>query len=158
MPLLQYFGWVGSFLLATLFTASWWFSGNVVDAPPSRAPLSESIHIRIHSDHKWPERVVFDTTRPRLAPAENAQAETEPQGQRVSQEPVASERHDPIEAFAEMETVEGSLRPLLSTDQNPESDAPLKRKAALLRSHAGVSRAAKAFNAPNPFHRLPGKS
>ena len=96
MPLFQYFGWVGSFLLATLFAASWWFSDNVADAPPSRAPLSESIHIRIHSDHKWPERVVFDTTRSRLP--ENAQAETEPQGQQVSQEPVASERHDRVEA------------------------------------------------------------
>ena len=154
MPLLQYFGWVGSFLLAALLAASW-FSGNVADAPPSRAPLSESIHIRVHSDHKWPERVVFDTTRSRSAPAENAQAETEPQGQ----EPVAAERHDPVEAFAEMgsETVEGCLQPPCSADQNPESDAPPKRKAALLRSHPGVSRAAKAFTAPNPFHRLPGK-
>jgi hypothetical protein len=160
MPLLQYFGCVGSFLLGALFAASWWFSGNVADAPPPRAPLSESIHIRIHSEHKWPERVVFDTTRARLAPAENAQAETEPQVQEASQEPVAAERHDPIEAFAEMGagTVEGCLQPPCSADQNPESDAPPKRKAALLRSHPGVSRAAKAFTAPNPFHRLPGKS
>jgi hypothetical protein len=29
MPLLPYFGWVGSFLLAALFAASWWFSGKV---------------------------------------------------------------------------------------------------------------------------------
>jgi hypothetical protein len=160
MPLLQYFGWVVSFLLAALFAAGWWFSGNVADAPPSRAPLSESVHIRIHSDHKWPERVVFDATRAKLVPAENAQAETEPQGQEASQEPVAAERHDPIEAFAEMgrETVEGCLQPPCSADPNPESDAPPKRKAALLRFHPGVSRAAKAFTAPNPFHRLPGKS
>jgi hypothetical protein len=160
MPLFQYFGWVGSFLLGALFAASWWFSGNVADAPPPRAPLSESIHIRIHSDHKWPERVVFDTTRARLAPAENAQAETEPQGQEASQEPVAAERHDPIEAFAEMgrETVEGCLQPPCSANQNPESGAPPKRKAALLGSDPGVSKAAKAFTAPNPFHRLPGKS
>jgi hypothetical protein len=117
---------VGSFLLAALFATSWWLSGNVADAPPPRAPLSESIHIRIHSDHKWPERVVLDTTRARLAPAENAQAETEPQGQEASQEPVAAERHDPIEAFAEMgrETVEGCLQPPCSADPNPESDAP----------------------------------
>jgi hypothetical protein len=160
MPLQQYFGWVGSFLLAALFAASWWFSGNVADAPPSRAPLSESIHIRIQSGHKWPERVVFDTTRAKVAPAENAQAETEPQGQEASQTPVAARRHDPVEAFAEMppETVEGRLPPPSSADQNPESDAPPKRKSALPRSHPGVSRAAKAFTAPNPFHRLPGKS
>jgi hypothetical protein len=160
MPLLQYFGWVGSFLLAALFAASWWFSGSVPDAQPSGAPLSESIHIRIHSDHKWPERVVFDTTRSRLAPPETAQAETEPQGQEASQEPVAAERHDPVEAFVEMgrETVEVCLQPPYSADQNPESDAPPNRKAGLLWSHPGVSRAAKAFTAPNPFHRLPGKS
>jgi len=159
MPLLKYFGWVGSFLVAALFAASWWFSGNVADAPPSRAPLSESIHIRIHSDHKWPERVVFDTTRATLAPAEAAQAETEPQGQEASQEPVA-ERHDPVEAFAEMgrETVEGCLQPPCSADQNPESGPPPKRKAALRRSHPGVSRVAKTFIVPNPFHKLPEKS
>jgi hypothetical protein len=160
MPLLQYFGWVGSFLLAALFAAGWWFSGHVADAPPSRAPLSESIHIRIQSGHKWPERVVFDTTRAKVAPAENAQAETEPQGQEASQTPVAARRHDPVEAFAEMalQAIEGRLPPPSSADQNPESDAPPKRKSALLRSHPGVSRAAKAFTAPNPFHRLPGKS
>jgi hypothetical protein len=160
MPLFQYFGWVGSFLLGALFAASWWFSGNVAEAPPPRAPLSESIHIRIHSDHKCPERVVFDTTRAKLSPAENVQAETEPQGQEASQEPVAAERHDPIEAFAEMgrETVEGCLQPPCSAGQNLESGAPPKRKVALLRSHPGVSKAAKAFTAPNPFHRLPGKS
>src|ERR1700693_3948016 len=102
MPLFQYFGWVGSCLLAALFAANWRVSGNVADAPAPRAPLSEGIHTRIHSDHKWPERVVFDTTRAKLAPAENAQAETEPRGQEAGQEPVAAERNDPIEAFAEM--------------------------------------------------------
>ena len=78
MPLLQYFRWVGSFLLTALLAASWWFPGNVAGEPPSRAPLSE-----------------------RTSP---------------------------------------------------------KRKTALLRFHPGVSREARAFTAPNPFHRLPGKS
>lgn len=160
MPLFQYFSWVGSFLLAALFTASWWFSGNVADTPPPKSPLSESIHIRIRSDHKWPERVVFDTTRSGLAPAENAQAQTGPQDQKASQKSVAVERHAPMEAFAEMrrESVEGCLQPPCSFDQNPQSSASPGRKAALLRSHPAVSRAAKAFTAPNPFHRLLGKS
>ena len=86
MLLLQYFGWVGSLLLAALFAASWWSSGNVADATPPGARLGESIHIRIHSDHKWPERVVFDITRSMLVPAENAEAETSPQGQEAGQE------------------------------------------------------------------------
>jgi hypothetical protein len=91
-----------------------------------------------------------------LAPAENARAETEPQGQK----PVAVEWHDPVEAFKEMgrETVEGCLQPPCLADQYPESDAPPKRQAALLWSNPGAPRAAKAFTAPNPFHKLPGKS
>jgi hypothetical protein len=83
MPLFQYFGWVGSFLLAALFAAGWWLPGNVADAPRPRTPLSESIQIRIRSDHKWPERVVFDTTGSELAPAKSAQAQTGPQDQRA---------------------------------------------------------------------------
>jgi hypothetical protein len=163
MPLLKYFGWVGSFLVAALFAANWCFSAPIARSQPSDVQLNQKINIRIHSDRKWPERVVFDTTRARLAPAEDAQAETEPQGQEPSQEPSqepVAERHNPIEAFAEMgrETVEGCLQPPCSADQNPESDAPPKRKAALLRSHPGVSRAAKAFTFPNRFHKLPGKS
>jgi hypothetical protein len=74
MPLFQYFGWVGSVLLAALYTASWWLPGNVPYAPPPGAPLSESIHIRICSDQKWPERVVFDTTGSELASAKSGQA------------------------------------------------------------------------------------
>jgi hypothetical protein len=159
MPLFQYFGWVGSVLLAALFAASW-FSGNVADAPPPRAPLSESIHIRIRSDRKWPERVVFDTTGSELASAKSAQAQATPQNQKARQKPVAVERHDPIEAFAEMrrETVEGCGQGPCSADQNRESGASPNRKTALLRSHPAVSRAANAFTAPNPFRRLPGKS
>ena len=134
-----------------LFRADWPFA-------TSDVPLNQRIN-RIHSDHKWPERVVSNTTRAKLAPAEAAQVETEPQGQEASQEPVA-ERHDPVEAFAEMEreTVEGCLQPPCSADQNPESGPPPKRKAALLRLHPRVSKAAKAFTVPNPFHKLPGKS
>jgi hypothetical protein len=81
MPLVQYFGWVGSVLLAALFAASWWLPGNFPDAPPAGAPLRESIHIRIRSDHKWPERVVFDTTGSELASAKSVQAQTGPQDQ-----------------------------------------------------------------------------
>jgi hypothetical protein len=102
MPLFQYFGWVGSVLLAALFAAGWWLPGNLADAPRPRSPLSESIHIRIRSDHKWPERVVFDTTGSELASAKSGQAQIGPQDQ--------------------------------------------------------GARVAKAFTAPNPFRRLPGKS
>ena len=60
MPVFQYFGWVGSFLLAALLAANWCFPAPVT--PQSDVPLDQKISIRIHTDHKWPERVVLDTT------------------------------------------------------------------------------------------------
>jgi hypothetical protein len=154
MPALKYFGWVGSFLVAALFVASWCFSAPIARSRPSDVPLNQMIKIRIHTDHKWPERVVFDTNRWRLAPAESAPAETEPQGQK----PTAVESHDPAEAFAEMgrEIVEDCLQPACLPDCNSESDASLKRQASLRRSRG--TRRAKALTAPNPFRKLPRKS
>ncbi len=67
MPLFQYFGWAGSFLIAALLAANWCCSAPISPAPRSDVPLDQKINIRIHTDHKWPERVVFDTTRSTLA-------------------------------------------------------------------------------------------
>ena len=66
MPVFQYFGWVGSILLAALLAANWCLRAPM--APQSDVPLDQKINIRIHTDHKWPERVVLDTTRSTLAP------------------------------------------------------------------------------------------
>ena len=60
MPLLQYFGWVGSFLFAALIATNWCLP--VPIAPQSEVPLDQKISIRIYTDHKWPERVVLDTS------------------------------------------------------------------------------------------------
>src|SRR4051794_19267298 len=64
MPLIQYFGGVGSFLLAALIAVNWCFPAPI--APQPDVPLDQKVHIRIHMDHKWPERVVLDTTRATL--------------------------------------------------------------------------------------------
>jgi hypothetical protein len=61
MLLLQYFGWVGGLLFAALLAANWCVSAPIAPAPRSDVPLDQRINIRIHTDHKWPERVVFDT-------------------------------------------------------------------------------------------------
>ena len=50
MPLLQYFAWVGGFLLAALFAANWCCSPPGAAAPPSDIPLNQKINIRIHTD------------------------------------------------------------------------------------------------------------
>jgi hypothetical protein len=76
MPFLQYIRWVGSLLLVILFAANRLLSGAVVPVPSPDVSLNEKISIRIHSQQNWPERVVFDTTRPTLAPASPVVAET----------------------------------------------------------------------------------
>jgi hypothetical protein len=66
MPLVRYFLFVGGALLALLF---------IVDALlPKEADSvradagTDKPFIRIHSDRKWPERVVFDTSLPTIVP------------------------------------------------------------------------------------------
>src|SRR6516165_3674375 len=73
MLLLQYFGWVGGFLFAALLAANWCFSVPIALAPRSDVPFDQRINIRIHTDQKWPERVVLDTTRSTLAQGGDAQ-------------------------------------------------------------------------------------
>ncbi len=74
MPLRQYFAWVGSIFLVALFVAEWCFPAPV-HAPRSEIPPHERVNLRIRSDHKWPEKVVFDTTRSPSTPVADAGVE-----------------------------------------------------------------------------------
>jgi hypothetical protein len=65
MPLGRYLMFIGSLLLALLFVSNWYFPNLSVE--PARADVDRSI-IRIHSQHKWPEAIVFDTTQPTIIP------------------------------------------------------------------------------------------
>jgi hypothetical protein len=73
MPLLRYFVFVGGVLLALLF---------ISDAVLPKQPLpgymnvasSDQPTVRIHSERKWPERIVFDTSMPTVKPAVMAEA------------------------------------------------------------------------------------
>jgi hypothetical protein len=65
MPLGRYFGCAGSLLLALLLLADWYIPK--LSAEPDRADVDRSI-IRIHSMHKWPEAIVFDTSLPTIVP------------------------------------------------------------------------------------------
>jgi hypothetical protein len=71
MPVLRYFVFVGAALLALLFVVAAAFpvlptaqNGGVTDTAAADVPM-----IRIHTDRKWPERVVFDTSAPTIVPA-----------------------------------------------------------------------------------------
>jgi hypothetical protein len=59
MPLLRYFLYVGGALLALLFVVNAAYP--TVPLPETLTSASELPPIRIHSDRKLPERVVFDT-------------------------------------------------------------------------------------------------
>jgi hypothetical protein len=61
MPLVRYFLWVGSVLLALLFIAD----ASLPNLPAGKTTTDRpSPAIRIHSERKWPERIVFDTSAP----------------------------------------------------------------------------------------------
>ena len=68
MPLARYFLYVGGVLLTLVF---------ILDACLTKLPVMERAHvnspiIRIHSERKWPERIVFDSTLPTIVPAQTA--------------------------------------------------------------------------------------
>ena len=71
MPLVRYFFLVGGVLLALLFVAGLYLPKS--PAVEQTADIDRQV-IRIHSDRKWPERIVFDTTRPTTTPAPEAMA------------------------------------------------------------------------------------
>jgi hypothetical protein len=129
MPLLQYFGWVGGFLFAALLAANWGASVPIIPAPHSDLPLNQKINIRIHTDHKWPDRIVFDTTRSAPQGADPA-ADTG-----ASKASVQADRK-PFDALAEMPSPVDEL-----ASQN-------RRRIA----------ARKALTSPTLPHRPPGRS
>ena len=155
MPLLKYFGWVGSFLLAALLAANWCFS-SIASVPASGVPLDQRINIRIHTDHKWPERVVFDTTPSRLAPEATVDSEMNI----GASETLAQAVRRPFDAFAQMAgmPVRPCFRPPCFAPQGPERDA-LPGKGAPNRHRSRSSSAAhKDLTFPNPLHKPPGRN
>ena len=98
IPLARYFSWVGGALLALLF---------ILDAFLPKPPVAERAEahlpvIRIQSDRKWPERIVFDTRVPTLIPKQIASSElSAPVPETIADVPAkASER----EAFAMLQS------------------------------------------------------
>ena len=73
MLLLRYFVFVGGVLVALLFAADAYAPKSEVASVAGMA--STRSVIRIHSDRKWPERVVFDTSAPAITVAPAVQAE-----------------------------------------------------------------------------------
>ena len=71
MPLARYFLYVGVTLLALLFISDPYLP----KSPAADSANSPPAIIRIHSDHKWPERIVYDTSLQTIVPAQIASTE-----------------------------------------------------------------------------------
>jgi hypothetical protein len=104
MPLSRYFLYVGGVLLTLLF---------ILDACLTKLPVMERPHanspmIRIHSDWKWPERIVFDTTLPTIVPARTAIVEDRVASPVTVSDVSAKERDR--EAFALMQPSDAARR------------------------------------------------
>ncbi len=68
MPVLRYVVFVGAALLALLFVVDEMFPA-LPAAQGTSTAAADLPMIRIQSDRKWPERVVFDTGVPTVVPA-----------------------------------------------------------------------------------------
>ena len=136
MPLMRYFAFVGGALLALLWIVDACLpAAPVVQASRSGATTDLSV-IRIHSDRKWPERVVLDTTQPttvaRVPAAAPVVAAAEPPAKAVTPPLKAEVR----EAFAQA---------------TPVHSDPKRKRKAVARNSSGPQRIRVAQQPPGLF-------
>jgi hypothetical protein len=126
MPLARYLLFVGGVLLALLFVSDPFLP----KLPVADWSNSHSAIIRIHSDQKWPERVVYDTSLPTLIPAQIENVETDlPGPARVGDVVKAMER----EAFAQLQLQPSDAIQLQRSD-------PKKREPKLQRQRKKIAK------------------
>ena len=124
MPLVRYFLFVGGALLALMF---------VVDAVLPKLPVSDRANtdlpaIRIHTDRKWPERVVFDTSLPTVVPVTAAKDANGPAPIGVADASAKAR----VDAFALMQSPEPNQIQAL----HPKKPEPKpQRKYKIVRKH-----------------------
>jgi hypothetical protein len=126
MPVARYFLSVGGVLLALLFALNAYLPKSTeVARAESDLPV-----IRIHSDRKWPERVVFDTNRPTIAPVQVATTEASPPAPAIAKVSANARQR---EAFAQLQPSDARLLHL-SEASKPAPKLPPKRKIAKRRA------------------------
>jgi hypothetical protein len=127
MPVARYFLFVGGVLLALLFLANDFLPQLPVvqraEAGPDRSIL------RIHSDRKWPERVVFDTSFQPVVAAPAAMVEASVAAPIVVAD--ASTKIRVRDAFAQLPFNQKQAQ--LSEPKKPEPQPQRKRKIAKTR-------------------------
>jgi hypothetical protein len=137
MPVLRYFLFVGGALLALLFAVDAFSTKEPMVAAADASATFENPTLRIRSDRKWPERIVFDTSMPAVAPpVQIAATEVSPPPPTAVGEFTAKARVR--ESFAQ-------FRP--ADESKPEAKPQPKRKIA---RHRAPSSPQVAFVAQQP--------
>lgn len=109
MPVLRYFVFVGGALLALLFVADAYAPPQQVAAKADTIVATENPTLRIRSDRKWPQAIVFDTTQPTIVPPPVLKAEASVAAPANVAE--ISPRARVRETFAQFVPVEPKLQP-----------------------------------------------
>jgi hypothetical protein len=125
MPLARYLFYVGGVLFALLFVLDSYLPKTpVADGANANSPI-----IRIHSELKWPERIVFDTNLPTVIPPRIAGDEG-----RAPSPPAARER----DALAQMQP---------SSARQPQPSNSRRREPRLQHQ----AKTARRRTVPQPF-------
>jgi hypothetical protein len=126
MPLARYFLYVGGVLFALLLISNAVLPNlPVADGTGASLPV-----IRIHSDRKWPERVVFDTNLPTITPAPTAKVEAPPAPATVADVSATARVHD---SFAQLQPADEKHLETTSVKKPAPKPQP-KRKIAKKRA------------------------
>jgi hypothetical protein len=120
MPVARYFLFVGGVLLALLFAVDAFAPKEPVVVSVAAAMPVENPTLRIRSDRKWPEPVVYDTSLPTIVPPPAARIEAAT----TAPAPEMSAKARVRESFAQ-------FRP--ADDPKPEAKPQAKRKVARAR-------------------------
>ena len=124
MPVARYFLFVGGTLLALLFALDAFAPQQVVVAGNAAPSINKTV-VRIRSDQKLPERVVYDTSLPTIVPpAAATQIAAAPAAPAADVGAQAQVR----DTFAQFVPAEAR-----KFEKQPESQAPRKRKIAKIR-------------------------
>jgi hypothetical protein len=127
MPLARYFFFVCGVLLALLF---------ISDAVLPKYPAADRANpnlpvIRIHSDRKWPERLVYDTSLPTIIPAQIANKEASVPGPATAADVSVKARER--EAFAQLQPSDASQ---LQSSDAKKREAKLQRQRKIAKRRA----------------------
>ena len=124
MPVARYFLFVGGLLLALLFALDA-FAPQQMAVAGNAAPSINKTVVRIRSDQKLPERVVYDTSLPTIVPpAAASQITAAPAAPAADVSAQAGVR----DTFAQFVPAEAK-----KLEKQPEPQAPRKRKIAKIR-------------------------